>query len=125
MDSHTDLNEDNAVDSNAEKNETGEFIKLISFNAWALPIWLPGHDHSMRYREIPQKLVDTTADILCIQEAFAESFRRELLATTSDCYNTFSDFRCNRSILGLINMDCYGGLMTLSKFPIIDEEFFP
>ena len=109
--------------NNIERHQSA--VQMVSFNAWALPIWLPGHDHSIRYGMIPQKLIDTGADIICIQEAFADSFRRELLSTTSDHYNTCSNFRCNRSILGLVKMDCYGGLMTLSKFPIIDEEFFP
>ncbi len=99
-------------------------VHLLSFNAWALPIWLPYHDQQKRYKAIPQRLIDTNADIICIQEAFADSFRRQQLTATSDHYDIYSDYSCNRLIAGLVKMDCHGGLMTLSKYPIEEEQFY-
>ena len=99
-------------------------VHLISFNAWALPIWLPGHDHSRRFREIPHRLINTGADIICIQETFARRFRSEILSAISEPYHCHSDLLCNRTFGGIGKIDCHGGLITLSKFPIVDEQFF-
>ncbi len=99
-------------------------LHLVSFNAWALPVWIPKSDQKMRYKRIPSKLLATEADIICIQEAFAKKFRKTILPALYNDYYTYSNYRCNKSIAGPVVKDCHGGLMTFSKYPIINERFF-
>ncbi|MEL6390923.1 MAG: endonuclease/exonuclease/phosphatase family protein [Bacteroidota bacterium] len=100
-------------------------LTLLSFNAWALPVWIPGMAQAKRYRAIPNKLIEQAPDILCVQESFAVKFRKRILRGLSDYYYSGSDYSCNQRIAGPIRKDCYGGLMTFSKYPVIDEEFYP
>lgn len=99
-------------------------LHLISFNAWALPIWIPKSEQIKRFKKIPSQLLETQADIICIQEAFSKRFRKRLLPAIEAEYHTYSDYRCNRGIAGPIVKDCNGGLITLSKYPIVNELFY-
>jgi endonuclease/exonuclease/phosphatase family metal-dependent hydrolase len=105
--------------------EYPDALHMISFNAWALPVWIPNAEQIKRYKAIPGKLLEQNADIICVQEAFARKFRKRLLPALEDTYNTFSDYYCNQSIAGPVMKDCHGGLITFSKFPILEETFYP
>ncbi len=100
-------------------------IHMLSFNAWALPVWLPKTDQINRYKRIPAELIAQDADILCIQEAFAKKFRKRLMPALSEHYYSASDYYCNSSIVGPVVKDCHGGLVTFSKYPILEETFYP
>lgn len=102
-----------------------EEYHFISFNAWALPVWIPKSEQIKRYRRIPYELLTKNADIICIQEAFARKFRKKLLPLLSEQYYSYSDYLCNKRIAGPILKDCYGGLITFSRYPIIEEIFYP
>ena len=102
-----------------------DLMHMISFNAWALPVWIPKSEQIKRYKEIPFKLIEQNADIICIQEAFARKFRKKLLPALEEFYHTESDFYCNKNIVGPVNKDCHGGLITFSKYPILSESFYP
>jgi endonuclease/exonuclease/phosphatase family metal-dependent hydrolase len=39
-------------------------------------------------------------------------------------YYSYTDYTKSRQIIPFVNIDCHGGLMTMSRFPIIDEQFF-
>jgi len=101
-------------------------IKVLSYNVWGLPISLPGHDQSVRFRKLSDSLAYRNFDIVCLQEVFHRRVRKKLKEGLLNQYFHASDYDCNQNILGpIIQKDCQGGLMTLSKYPIISEQFFP
>lgn len=99
-------------------------LDLVSYNAWALPIELKGHDHDSRFNMIGDSLLSRANDIICLQEAFHPVFRQKLMEDLKRKYYTFSDYRCNETIVPFIKKDCYGGLMTFSVYPIVHESFY-
>ena len=124
VESKTNLNNNVFLNRNPKPPSLAS-VKMISFNAWALPVWLPKTDQNNRYKKIPGVLLKSEADIICVQEAFARKFRKRLLPTMEQDYFTYSDYKCNQRIVGPIKKDCHGGLITFSKFPIIEEQFYP
>jgi endonuclease/exonuclease/phosphatase family metal-dependent hydrolase len=108
----------------SEKIESGA-LTLISYNTWGLPISLSGHDQERRFADVSENLLKEEPDILMLQETFHTSIRENIINKLSGFYHTFTDYRKNREIIPFINIDCHGGLMTLSKYPIIEEKFFP
>lgn len=124
VESKTNLNSNVSSNRNPKPHSLAS-VKMISFNAWALPVWLPKTDQNNRYKKIPEVLLQSEADIICVQEAFARKFRKRLLPIMEQDYYTYSDYKCNQRIVGPIKKDCHGGLITFSKFPIIKEQFYP
>lgn len=104
-------------------NDSREF-NIVSYNIWALPIWLPNGAQTKRYNELPERLLKLDADILCIQEGFARKLRKKLLPELELKYHTGTDYSCNKPMAGILSSDCHGGLMTFSKFPIVEEVFY-
>lgn len=100
-------------------------LSIISYNTWGLPINLSGHDQERRFGSMGSAILDVQADIVALQETFHPELRSTLLQDLHKHYYTYSDYRSNRSIWGLAQMDLHGGLMTLSKYPITSEMFFP
>jgi endonuclease/exonuclease/phosphatase family metal-dependent hydrolase len=114
------------IDENCIQQEkiSKGIIKILSYNTWGLPIALSGHDQKRRFELLPKSILQNKADIIALQEAFNPTLRENLLSILPREYYTFSDYRCSRNILPYIEMDCYGGLMTLSAFPIVNEKFY-
>lgn len=106
-----------------EKISSG-MLKILSYNTWGLPIALSGHDHDRRFDLLPGSISETKSDIIALQETFNNNLRHKLLSILPRNYYTYSDYRCSRNIIPFVDMDCHGGLMTLSAFPIQKEEFF-
>lgn len=106
------------------KIKTGA-LNILSYNTWGLPISLSGHDQERRFLDMGSKLLEFKADVIALQETFNSDLRNNLLMTLTKEYFSFSDYRCSRSIIPGVEMDCMGGLMTLSKYPIVDENFYP
>jgi len=106
------------------KVSSGE-INFLSYNTWGLPVHLYGHDQDRRFELMGDSITALHADIIGLQETFHPTLRNKLLSDLTDQYYTYSDYRCARSIIPGIEMDCYGGLMTFSVFPIIEEIFYP
>lgn len=111
--------------NNVSKVMQEERFSLLSYNLWGLPISLEGHDQERRFDLIPDKIVELSADIVCLQECFDKNLRVKLKQGLFPHYNSMARFGCWRRAMGVLNMDCQGGLMTLSKFPIIEEQFIP
>ena len=103
------------------KNE----LSILSLNTWGLPIKLAGHDQESRFHRMPTAITHTSADIVCLQECFSKSLRDKLKENLTPYYENVTDIDCERTWKGLLNMDCYGGLVTMSSYPIIQEEFVP
>jgi len=101
-----------------------EEFKVLSWNTWGLPVALPGHDHERRFPLIADSLHAYAADIVCLQETFHPDLRNQLIEKLGKEYFGYQDYRCSTAIIPFVNKDCYGGLMTLSRYPIISEYFF-
>lgn len=100
-------------------------IKAISYNVWGLPVWLPGQNQSQRFRQISDSIQSRDFEVICLQEVFNTKLREQLIDKLLPNYFTASDYKCNQKVIGkLIQKDCNGGLMTLSKYPIINEQFY-
>jgi len=107
-----------------EKIRYGE-LSVLSYNTWGLPIELKGHDHEKRFTTMADSILALHPDIIGLQETFHPKLRAQLLNTLPRTYFTYSDYHCNKEIVPFIEKDCYGGLMTLSVYPIIWEQFHP
>lgn len=107
-----------------DKIESGE-VSVLSYNTWGLPISLYGHDQDYRFTRMSDSLALKKGDIIALQETFHPDLRHNLLGTLCKIYHTYSDYRCTRNTFAGLKMDCTGGLMTFSSFPIIDEKFYP
>lgn len=99
-------------------------LNVVTFNTWGLPVKLPGMDQSKRFESIPDSLLGLGADI-CLQETFSKRLRRKIMDKMPYHLMHQSDYLCQRTQAGILQIDCFGGLMTWSKHPIIYEEFFP
>lgn len=100
-------------------------LSILSLNAWGLPINLRKYRQAERFDKIPDALNKADTDIICLQECFSESLRNNIFNNISNAYTYASDYSCNRRSAGILRMDCYGGLMTLSKYPIVEEAYYP
>ncbi|MCE2788878.1 MAG: endonuclease/exonuclease/phosphatase family protein [Saprospiraceae bacterium] len=100
-------------------------ISVLTYNTWGLPVNLPGHQQETRFPQIPLAISSLNASIVCLQETFHPKLRMEISNKLLDTYPYHTELDCQRDVYGLVNMDCYGGLLTLSKYPIISERFYP
>lgn len=99
-------------------------IHVISYNTWGLPVSLKGHNQQQRFEDMASPLLESNPDILALQETFHPELRKKILTRLTNQYYIFSDYHCQRAVLPFVIMDCFGGLMTLSKHPIIEERFY-
>jgi len=90
-------------------------FKLVTYNIWGLPSWINGARQE-RFRGIARELEDLDPDIILLQEAWTAKSR---LAVPSSW--RWSMARAS----GQHTFFHQNGLVTLSKFPIIDGEFHP
>ncbi|NIR43877.1 MAG: hypothetical protein GWN99_07865 [Gemmatimonadetes bacterium] len=100
-------------------------LRIVTFNAWALPVSIPTQDKRRRLRRLSDALASLDADIIVLQEMFDVRARRRLLGQLCPPYDTTPDARRWRRILGLMPIDATGGLLVLSRLPIEDARFIP
>lgn len=105
-------------------NKKGIFINVMSYNTWGLPIELAGHDHDRRFSKMADSILDKKCDIICLQETFNPRLRSTLSKIIRADYYIHQDYTCHQEIIPFVKKDCYGGLMTYSKFPILKERFY-
>ncbi len=98
--------------------------KILTYNVWGLPVYLPGHEDDNRFPFIADSLLDSDPDILCLQEVFSVHFRSLNLSKLKSRYHYGSDYDCSQSIVPFVYKDCHGGLATFSKYPILEEKFY-
>jgi endonuclease/exonuclease/phosphatase family metal-dependent hydrolase len=100
-------------------------LRLLTFNVWGLPMWLPNIDKVKRYKAIPDSILNVNADIVCLQESFDPKIRLRILRKMKFAKYFFNEnYSCSKSSFLFIKKDCYGGLMTFSRYPILWEKFF-
>ncbi len=99
-------------------------ISLITLNTWGLPIWYGQSTNEKRYDDLIRALNQSEANIICLQETFHPKLRAMIKEKLDKDYQSLTDYSRNRKVCKLIKMDCNGGLITLTKYPIEQEEFF-
>lgn len=107
------------------ENDGEEKLSVLTLNTWGLPIWYGKSTSTTRYKKLTEGVKSINADIVCMQETFHPKIRTQIQTLTALGYNTHTDFDCNRYAQKILKMDCYGGLITMSKYPIINETFYP
>ncbi|NNE26300.1 MAG: hypothetical protein HKN09_05615 [Saprospiraceae bacterium] len=105
------------------KDSDDESIDFLSYNVWALPVWLPKVGINRRFDKIGNQLSNGHYEVICFQEAFMKRFRKKIFNRLGSTYYSQADYACSNTILGPIKRDCNGGLMTFSKYPILFESF--
>lgn len=113
-----DLNTD---DSESESGVSQiNSIKLVSFNIDDLACHAPKYENnSERGTEIISYLESTNADIICLQEAWGEKIKKEIMTAflAKNYYVALPPWRKNY-VFGENS-----GLITISKYPIINQTF--
>jgi len=97
-------------------------IRLVSLNLWDLPVPLPRFDRRARRRRLLEQLPRLDVDLLLFQESFRPRFRRSLADACG--FESHPDCAAGRWVLGL-PMDRTGGLLTLSRWPIVSQRYQP
>ena len=100
-------------------------LRCVTFNAWALPVRIPSQEKRRRLSRLPKALAELDADIIVLQEMFDVQARRRLLRELCPPYSTTPDAMGDRRILKLVKIDATGGLLVLSRLPIISSRFIP
>jgi endonuclease/exonuclease/phosphatase family metal-dependent hydrolase len=98
-------------------------LTILSYNIWNLPFFTPRGSFK-RMHKIANFLQDVSTDIICLQEVWSlktKSLFSSVLQDTYHIYSNSSMTRLHRKWLDFSSQQ--GGLLTLSKFPIISEKF--
>src|SRR5262249_6678436 len=99
-------------------------LKIVSFNIWDVPYWFV-KNRQQRMRHIAAYLQSLDAEIICLQESFDVHHRRVLYEELGGArYYASGGFEETRQA-PLALFDTTGGLVILSKFPIIQSHFRP
>ena len=99
-------------------------MKIISLNIWDLPAWFV-KDRSKRIDRIRDFFHGINPDIICLQESFDPDHRVQLAGFFREHGYAASDEHIrSRNVMGR-KMDTTGGLVTFSKFPILETRFVP
>ena len=100
-------------------------LRVVTFNAWALPVSIPSQQKRRRLRQLPQALAALDADVIVLQEMFDVRARRNVLRELCPPYSTTPDAMRSRRILRLVPIDVTGGLLVLSRLLISNSRFIP
>lgn len=100
-------------------------LRVVTFNAWALPVSIPSQQRRRRLRQLPQALTALDADVIVLQEMFDVRARQNVLRELCPPYVTTPDAMRFRRILRLMPIDTTGGLLVLSRLPISSSRFIP
>lgn len=99
-------------------------MKIVSLNIWDLPLWFV-RDRKERISRIKDFFHETDPDIVCLQESFDPDHRMRLNGFLgSAAYATSDTDVRSRNVLGT-KLDTTGGLVTYSKFRVLESVFIP
>ena len=98
-------------------------IRLVSVNIWDLPVPLLRTQRAARRRRLLDALPRLDADLVLIQEAFRPRMRRAILRALP-ALHADGRARARRWVL-FLPMDAAGGLLTLSRWPILSTRYQP
>jgi endonuclease/exonuclease/phosphatase family metal-dependent hydrolase len=105
-------------------------FSILTFNAWLLrtPWGMQiSQDSEERLAALPAALAATQAEIICLQEVWDPSYRRQIVEEMRGfgyCYHSDPEPRAGGGFFPLTYFhEFFGhGLLTLSKFPLVGEE---
>lgn len=98
-------------------------LSIISYNIWNLPFLTPRGSFD-RMKKIAAYLKVVSADVICLQEAWSLRTKKLLLNVLGDIHNTQTNSSIQKLYQKWLDFSNHqGGLLTLSKFPIISEKF--
>ena len=98
-------------------------LRVVTFNAWALPVTIPLQEKRRRTRLLPEELAALDADVIVLLELFDVGARRRVLSELCPPYAASAGARDSRRILNLLPADTTGGLLVLSRLPIVASRF--
>lgn len=98
-------------------------FSVANLNCWGLHVWIPGIERKNRYPRIIKTLDSLDADVFTLQECFHNKLRKKIIDHFGDSYNFAVDLHCNSGTI--LKKDCFGGLVTISKHPILESNFYP
>jgi len=84
-------------------------VRVLSLNAWMLPSF--SKLMAERLARLPTALKAQTPDVICLQEIWTPSARAQIVEALAPDFHASSAVR--------------GGLVTLSRSPIVEQEFLP
>ena len=100
-------------------------IKLLTYNIFMRPLGVKNNSDDFKSERLSQiiKTVLPAYDIICFQESFdCFTFRKQRLL--SEAQKQGFEFFVSSSNPGLFTPQLVdGGLLVLSRFPIVDSEF--
>lgn len=97
-------------------------ITVLTLNTWALPVALPQLRRRRRVKEIGDAVARMQPDVVLFQELFHPPSRQRLLDGLASHLGAGPTARSRRSAWGM-QWDCTGGLVSASRFDVVDEEF--
>jgi endonuclease/exonuclease/phosphatase family metal-dependent hydrolase len=100
-------------------------LRAVTYNAWALPVTIPSQHKRRRLKHLPAALAALDADLIVLQELFDVRARRRLLGELCPPFAAAPEASADRRILGLVPADTTGGLLVLSRLPVIGWRFIP
>jgi len=107
-------------------NQSNLSFRVISFNTWGLPVGKAKRNLKVRLRNLSDSLMQYKADIIGLQEMFKHKIREKYIQGMIDeGYFPNENYLCSQRSAVICRHDCYGGLMILSKHPIVRQHFFP
>lgn len=109
--------------ANSQSQQT---FKIISLNTWGLPVGKGKKNLNKRLEFLGDSLLQYNPDVIGLQEMFKPIIREDYLQGMIDKgYYLNENYRCSKRSLIFFRHDCYGGLMILSKHPIMRQKFHP
>ncbi len=99
-------------------------LRVLTLNAWALPIAVPGQDKRARTARLPDALRAVDADVIVLQETFDASVRSRVVDSLRDQYHVAHDALHIRRTWG-VTFDVHGGILVLSRFDLGETRFEP
>ncbi len=68
--------------------------------------------------------MELSRTVIPLQEAFDIDFRPFAVKYLGDAYQVWEKALCEQWALGFLRRDCSGGLLTLSRYPILSDHGF-
>lgn len=100
-------------------------VKVISYNTWGLFIGKGKKSLDRRLHRLSDSLKHYKADIICLQEMFTQRVRKNYIQGIIDeGYIPNRDHLCSKRSTLFYKKDCFGGLVMLSKHPIVRQGFY-
>ena len=103
--------------------ESDPVFSVLTINIWDFPTWLPGIDREYRLSRLRAEIHEMQPDIVCLQEAWKPQNRERLRDALG--WEHHSPVGSTRTGAPFVRLDTTGGLFTLSRHAVDENEFVP